>query len=28
LHYPHDEDWRQAIWDRSVQVIQQTIRGL
>lgn len=28
MHHPADPDWRQAVWDRSVQVIQQTFRGL
>ncbi len=28
LHYPQDPDWRQAIWDRSQQVIDQSLRGL
>lgn len=28
LHYPRDPDWRQAIWDRSQQVIAQAYRGL
>ena len=28
LHYPQNTDWRQAIWDRSVQVINQAIHGL
>ncbi len=28
LHYPKDPDWRQAIWDRSQQVIAQSLRGL
>lgn len=28
LHYPDDPDWRQAVWDRSQQIITQTIRIL
>jgi hypothetical protein len=28
LHYPRDPDWRQAIWDRSQQVVAQSLRGL
>ena len=28
MHHPADPDWRQAIWDRSVQVIEQTVRAL
>lgn len=28
LHYPNDPDWRQAVWDRSVQVIEQARRAL
>ena len=28
LHYPDDPDWRQAVWDRSRQVIGQTRRIL
>lgn len=28
LHYPSDPDWRQAIWDRSQQVVVQSLRGL
>lgn len=27
-HYPADPDWRQAIADRSAQIIDQTFRGL
>ncbi len=27
-HYPADPDWRQAIADRSAQVMEQTLRGL
>ena len=27
-HYPDDPDWQQAIYDRSKQVIEQTLRGL
>jgi hypothetical protein len=28
LHYPRDPDWRQAVWDRSLQVVQQAWEGL
>jgi hypothetical protein len=28
LHYPQDPDWRQAVWDRSQQVVAQAFRGL
>jgi hypothetical protein len=28
MHYPDDPDWRQAVWDRSVQVVRQTYRIL
>ena len=28
MHHPADPDWRRAVWDRSVQVIEQTIRAL
>lgn len=28
LHYPKDPDWRQAVWDRSNQVMAQAFRGL
>ncbi|MCY4566609.1 MAG: DUF2817 domain-containing protein [Gammaproteobacteria bacterium] len=28
MHHPADPDWRQAVWDRSVQVIEQTLRAL
>lgn len=28
MHHPADPDWRQAVWDRSVQVIEQTVRTL
>ena len=28
LHYPQDPDWRQAVWDRSQQVVAQAVRGL
>lgn len=28
LHYPQDPDWRQAVWDRSKQVVGQALRGL
>lgn len=27
-HYPRSSDWRQAVWDRSRQVIHQALRGL
>lgn len=27
MHHPADPDWRQAVWDRSVQVIEQTLRA-
>ena len=28
IHHPPDPDWRQAVWDRSTQVIEQTLRAL
>lgn len=28
LHYPRDPDWRQAVWDRSLQVVHQAWEGL
>ena len=28
MHYPDDEDWRQAVWDRSELVVRQTLRSL
>lgn len=28
LHYPLDPDWRQAVWDRANQVVDQALRGL
>lgn len=28
LHYPQDPDWRQAVWERSNQVVAQAMRGL
>ena len=28
MHYPADPDWRQAVWDRSTQVIDQTRRAM
>ena len=27
-HYPRDPHWRQAVWDRSSQVIRQALEGL
>lgn len=27
LHHPKSEEWRHAIWDRSTQVIRQTMNG-
>lgn len=27
-HYPQDNDWRRAIWDRSQQMVAQCLRGL
>jgi len=28
LHYPQDPDWREAVWQRSNQVVAQALRGL
>ena len=28
LHYPQDVEWRQSVWERSQQVIRQSLRGL
>ena len=28
FHYPLDPEWRQAVWDRSTQVVGQALRGL